>query len=248
MSNQVVRTPNKVRSAYEDFLDYFCLAVENARADVLPSDRPVDSCFTDSGSATVDFKRCLYLRNLPCRSLSRSKRLDVVIVALEKIARDSWTLRLSTVRLNYIVVSNATALLAQSLHFDYEEGGRDNHPFFHVQLTNEPIKEDDLRSAGFNLELQLTEQRNECGVTTRFPTPDMTLASVLYCLAADHLGEDIFRQFAEKVHSIQERLPPPGFDALRKSLQMSSEHLKSSHWFAHMNELTAAEPLGSVGS
>ena len=238
MSNQIIRTPNNVRSAYENFLGYFRVAVEDAHAEVLPSDRPVDSCFTDSGSTTVDFKRCLYLRNLPCRKLSGSKRLDVLIMALEKIARNSWTLKSSTVHLNYIVVSNATALLAQSLHFDYVEGGQQDHPFFHVQLTDEPIPENDLRSTGFDLELNLPEQSTECWVTTKIPTPDMTLASVLYCLVADHLGAGIFSQFAQRVHSIQERLPPPSVDALKKSLQMSSDHLKSSHWFAHTHNPT----------
>jgi hypothetical protein len=157
-------------------------------------------------------------------------------MALEEITRDSWLLKRSTVYLNYFVVSNTTAVLVQSLHYDFVEGGQPHHPFFHVQLTHEPIPEADLRSTGFDLQLKLQEPSSECWVTTRIPTSDMTLASVLYCLVADHLGTGFFGQFAERVHSIQERLPPPSFDALKNSIQKSAAHLKSSHWFAHMRE------------
>ena len=114
------------------------------------------------------------------------------------------------------------------------EGGSGVYFFSSVQWPHEPIPEDELRSTGFDLQLKLQEPSSECWVTTRIPTSDMTLASVLYCLVADHLGAAFFGQFAERVHSIQERLPPPGFDALKDSIQKSLAHFKSSHWFAHM--------------
>ena len=97
------------------------------------------------------------------------------------------------------------------------------------------IPEPELRSTGFDLELNQLKEPNECWVTTRIPTPDMTLPSVLYCLVADHLGAGIFTQFADKVHSLlQNRIPAPNFDTLMSSLQESSSHFKSSHWFAHL--------------
>jgi hypothetical protein len=139
--------------------------------------------------------------------------------------------------LNYFVVSDSNARLAQSLHFDFVEGGQTDHPMFHVQLTAEQIPTDELRMTGFDLEVELPGQANECWVTTRIPTPDMTLASVLYCMVADHLGTHFFKDFAERVNSLQERLPRPSFDALlKKSFQKSPTHLKGSHWFAHMHE------------
>lgn len=237
MSRKVISTPSKVRSAYESFLEAFSEIVQGANRNVSFPDAPVASCFTDSGrGTTVEFKRCLYLKDWPCRKLPVSKRLDVAVMALEEITRDSWLLKRSTVYLNYFVVSNATALLVQSLHYDFVEGGQPHHPFFHVQLTHEPIPEADLRSTGFDLQLKLQEPSSECWVTTRIPTSDMTLVSVLYCLVADHLGAGFFGQFAERVHSIQERLPPPTFDVLKDSIQKSSAHFKSSHWFAHMRE------------
>lgn len=236
MSGKVV-TPNQVRSAYEDFLNFFQIAVEDNDGHVFFPDAPLHSCFTDSGQASVEFKRCLYIKNLPCRRLSAGKRLDVVIVGMEELAKnDPWRVNRSTVYLNYFVVSNAAAQLVQSLHFDFDETGQANHAFFHVQLSDELISEGDRLSAHFDLPLQAIAQSNECWVTTRIPTPDMTMTSVLYCLAADHLRSDIFGQFADNIDPIQSRLPPLRFDALKNSVQRSSTHLKSSHWFAHMRE------------
>jgi hypothetical protein len=238
MSAKEVREPSGVRSAYENFLEAFRDAVEFAGGHVTIPDVPLPSCFTLSGNGTsVAFSRCLYVKKLACRKLSGNKRLDVVVKALEEITKDSWSLTKSTVYLNYFVVTKDSALLAQSLHFDFVEAGQPGHPFFHLQLTDEPIPQDDLEKTGFSLQLKLPEQPNECWVTTRIPTPDMTLASVLYCLVADHFAE-FFEPFAERVASIQDGLPPASFDPLKSSLQKSFEHFKSSHWFAHMRKPT----------
>lgn len=238
MSDRIVTLPNKVRSAYENLLEAFRETVESANQTVSFPDRPIASCFTDSGTgATVAFKRCLYLKGWPCRKLSGSKRLDVVLMAHEEIAKRSWVLKLSTVHLNYFVVSNTTVLLVQSLHYDFKEGGQAGHPLFHVHLTHELIDEGELRSAGFNLASKVQGTSNECWVT-RIPTSDMTLASVLYCLVADHLESGFFSQFAERMRPIQEQLPPPSFDPLKKSIEISSAHFKISHWFAHMFSTT----------
>ncbi len=239
------RLPYRVTSAYESLLQEFRRVVEDANQTVSSPEPPLLSCFRPSGdNSSVTFETCLCLKDWPCKKLPRGKRLHVLIKALEILKRlgplpsSSWGLMKSTVYLNYIVVSDSTAHLAQSLHFDFVEGGQINHPIFHVQLIDEPIPEADLRGTGFDLELRLTQPPNECWVTTRIPTSDMTFASVLYCVVADHLGTDFFRDFAERVRSIQERLPHPCCDALKKSLQESSLHFKSSHWFAHMREAT----------
>jgi hypothetical protein len=234
MSGKVVGgTPNKIRSAYEDFLGFFQMAVEDNAGQVFFPDRPLGSCFTDSGQAGVEFRRCLYVKNLPCKYLAGAKRLDVVMVGLEELEKDDpWRVKKSTVYLNYFIVSDGKAQLVQALHFDFDEGMQANHALFHLQLSNDLISDEDRRSAHFHLELQPPGQANECRVTTRIPTPDMTLTSVLYCLAADHLRSDIFGQFAERVGPIHDRLPPLRFAALKSSVEKSSLHFKSPHWFA----------------
>lgn len=187
----------------------------------------------------MEFRRCLYVKNLPCKYLGGGKRLDVVMVGLEELDRvDPWRVKKSTVYLNYFVVSNGKAQLVQALHFDFDEQVQADHPWFHLQLSNELISDEDRRSAHFDLELQPSAQSDECRVTTRIPTSDMTLTSVLYCLAADHLRGDIFGQFAERVDPIQDRLPPLRFDALKSSVEKSSLHFKSFHWFARMGQTT----------
>lgn len=195
---------------------------------------PVAGCFTGSDNRMrATFKICFRLENCPSDDLPRGKRLDVVVKALEEITVEPLLLHKATVYLNYFVISKSDACLVQSLHYDFGEQGKDNHPLFHVQVTNELISESDLRATDFGLRVS-SAQSNMHGVTTRIPTPDMTLASVLYCLVADHSKADIFIPFAERIHSIQDRLPPPCFDMLQKSLQKSKNHFKSSHWFAHM--------------
>jgi hypothetical protein len=152
---------------------------------------------------------------------------------LETFSNEEWRLTKSTVYLNYLVVVNSIAHLAQALHFDFVAGGQPDHPLFHVQLTLEPISENDVLNEGYYDRLKVPRGR-ECWVTTRIPTSDMTFPSVLYCLVADHLETVIFKQFAEKVDSmLDERLPPPNFDSLKTSLHATTPHFKSSHWFAH---------------
>ena len=233
--------PTKLWAAYEDFLYSFQTAVEQTSGQVFSPDRPIASCFTRSGNATVEFKRCLYLKGLRSRRLSGSKRLDLVIMAMEELERGTgehdkevWTLRKSTVQLNYIVVADGVGRLAQALHFDFDQAGQRDHPFFHVQLTDELIAAAECLVGHVDFDIQPPSERSECYVTTRIPTCDMTLASVLYCLAADHFGGAIFNQFAQEVLSIEDRLPPLRFDALKKSVDTSPLHFKSVHWFAHM--------------
>ena len=199
-----------------------------------PSDFSTKRLFPRPSYPQILLKSRFYLKGWPCRQLGRSKRLDVVVKALETFSRPLWSLTKSTVYVNYFVVSDSGARLVQALHYDFVMGGQTDHPFFHVQLSNEPISTDDLRSTGCELELPKQDSVNECWVTTKIPTPDMTLASVIYCLVADHLGANSFARFAETVDSIQKRLPPPSFDSIRKSIEESSMHFKSSHWFAHM--------------
>jgi hypothetical protein len=236
-----VTLPPKIWLAYETVLESFRTAVEEAGRQVFFPDRPVASSFTGSGQATVEFKRCLYLRDLPSRQLSGSKRLDVVIMASEELQkgtgeheRELWTLRKSKVQLNYIVVGDGIGKLAQALRFDFDQAGQPDHPFFHVQLNDELIAAGECLTGHVDFEVQIPSERSECCVTTRIPTCDMTLASVLYCVAADHLGGPIFKQFAQKVISLEDRLPPLRFDALKNSIATSPLHFKSVHWFAHM--------------
>jgi hypothetical protein len=236
--------PNALRSAYEDFREAFRSAAEDANREVYFSNVPIHDCFTDSGdAASADFTYFVYLKDWPCRKLAGTKQLDVIVKVRERFHRDGqqWRLTKSTVYVNYLVVGDGRRILAQALHYDFDEAGQPAHPFFHVQLTVDPIPQHELASKGIVVDFEVPNPAGECFVASRIPTPDMTFASVLYCLMADHMGAGtgsgpaIFDTFANNVRPIQPRLPTLSFEALRNSLQASFGNFKSPHWFAHMN-------------
>lgn len=233
-----ITPPNNVGSAYENFLAAFQKAAEESNRQMKFSDRPVRSRFNQVAGDKATFEHCIYLERWPCRRLGADKRLDIAVKAIETFTTaPEWLLTKSTVYLNYILVTDGKADLAQSLHYDFDADAQPiyPHPLFHVQLDSDFIPEDQLRTAnaGFNLELNPPRPGNLCWVTTRIPTPDMTFPSVLYCLVADHLEPPIFKDFAATVDSIlKDKLPPPNFEAIKRSLGESPAHFKSSHWFA----------------
>lgn len=231
MSSQPV--PNKIGSAYDDYLQAFRMAAEDANCQVFFPALPIRNSFRGSGTDAAIFETCFYLKKLPSRKLPKSKRLDVVIKAQETLTKPSWILTKSTVYLNYFVISDTACRLVQSMHYDFVQGGQADHPYFHLQLDDEMIAADDLRNAGFDPGAA-TSPENECWVTTRIPTAEMTLPSVLYSIVADHLGTGIFADFERKIGPIHDRLPSLDFELLKKSLQNSSLHFKCFHWFSHM--------------
>lgn len=243
MATQTITPPNNVRAAYEDFLESFRIVVEDSNLTPPPQVRPIGSSFlAGRDNREAVFGWSTYLKGWPHRHLQRGKRLDVVVKAIETFSLPSWQMMKSTVYVNYIVVVGNTAKLVQALHYDFVDQGQVQHPFFHVQLTDEPIPEADLRACGLEVDLTNSPESNECWVTTRIPTPDMTLASVLYCLVADHLGTPRFSEFSRAVQSIESRIPPPAFESIRQSLQRFPTHFKSSHWFSHMHQAQAQNP------
>jgi hypothetical protein len=234
MSSRTILIPSDIRSAYENFIEAFRDAAETATQKKMQVDKPLNACFNESeDGCSIIYIECFHLQDWPCKKLSKKERLDIYIKAMETFSRKPFLLLKSTVYVNYFIISNHEASLQQALHFDFEDGGQKNHPFFHAQLLDEQISPEDLYCAGLNHELRITHQFNKCWVTTKIPTPDMTLTSVLYCLLADNLDEKKFTEFADKVESAQNRLPHPKYDALKNSIQKNKSHLKSSHWFAH---------------
>lgn len=230
--------PNPISSAYDDFLGRFREAAEDSNCTVWVPSRPIrNSFFPLPDNTGAEFKTSLYVKKLPARRLAGNKRLDVAIQALETLKKPTWSLTKSIVYLNYFVVSDAGVQLVQSMHYDFVQGGQTGHPIFHLHLDTKTLEFEDLREMGVDVEqLHLPEAANECWLTTRIPTADMTFPSVLYCLAGDHLPGGIFSQFSERSRAIQERMPALEFQPLKESLRTSA-HFKSSHWFAHMFQM-----------
>ncbi len=238
MPNRSVTPPSHVRSAYEGVLAALEDAASSANCSIPYSSHPISSRFFEIDRDRAEFKMVTWLKGWPCRHLKNSERLDIIISAFETFQRTSWSILKSTVNAYYLIISNSRAPLFQSLHYDYNSGEQGHHAFFHVQLSDKPIPEDQLqeiRSHGFDVELPAPDDARKSCVKTGIPTPDMTLASVLYCLVADHLKNPIFCDFAKRIDSIQDRLPLLDCETLKESLK-NSKHLKSFHWFAHLRE------------
>ncbi|HXN47734.1 MAG TPA: hypothetical protein VN893_13900 [Bryobacteraceae bacterium] len=221
-------------NAYERLLNSFATAVEEAGGEVRVPDVPLSNCFTSRGSAGVEFKRCLYLRDCPCRRKPTGVRMDIAVSVLEEITPDIWSLDRSTVYINYFLVADRKAHLAQALHYDFVREGQEQHPFFHAHLTAQLVCLSEFHDTDLGVDRR--EGAPETPIGARIPTSDMTIASVLYCLAADHLEPAIFEKFAKEVRAIEDRLPMLRFDALKASLEGNRDHFKSSHWFAHTLE------------
>jgi hypothetical protein len=221
-------------NVYERLLNSFASAVEEAGGEVRVPDVPLNNCFTSRGSAGVEFKRCLYLRDCPCKRKPGGVRMDIAVSVLEMITPGTWSLDRSTVYINYFLVTDRKARLAQALHYDFVREGQEHHPFFHAHVTAQLVCLSEFRDTDLGVDRR--EDTPETPIETRIPTSDMTIASVLYCLAADHLKPTIFEKFAKDVQAIEDKLPMLRFDSLRESLEEHRDHFRSSHWFAHMSK------------
>jgi hypothetical protein len=133
---------------------------------------------------------------------------------------------------NYFTTLDDHLKLLQAFHYDYDPVQRD-HPLFHMQVTDRCIA---LPTADSE---ELEVQMPGAGTSTvlrcaRVPTCDMTLASVLLCLAADHVGGELFAEFVTKICELQKEMPQPNIDKLGQSLGAPVQNVRSSHWFQHM--------------
>lgn len=233
MSPAMGKPPYAVTQAYSDLVEAFRLVAENCNAEVVFPRPPVEACFHPAHDE-CEFRWSVWLKSWPHRHLPGSARLDIALRVLERLRRTSagsWEVAKSTVYATYLRVENDRGRVIQTVHYDFLADGQECHPMFHAQLTGECADMADMEAW---IPVDGPEADRLSKVVMRIPTSDMSLASVLYCLVADHLGGSSFREFQGKAHNIQERLPQLGYGALREGI-IRSQHFKSSHWFAHMN-------------
>jgi hypothetical protein len=139
---------------------------------------------------------------------------------------------MSSVCVNYFTVLEDQQKLLQAFHYDYDPTQRD-HPLFHMQVTNRCIAMPpaDSQSLEIQMPVAVAEPVLRCA---RVPTCDMTLASALLCLAADHVGGQLFAEFLAKICKIQKGMPQPNIVKLGQSLGNPVQDVRSSHWFSHV--------------
>jgi hypothetical protein len=224
--------PYKVTGKYELLIDALNEAGTSADCGEVTSAKPILSCFHSGAVGEVLFDCTLYLKSWRWKGVSTKERINILVHAREKIRRADHVLLSSTVCVNYFTASDAQPELLQAFHYDYDPGQMD-HPLFHMQVTNRCIAlpAADSEQLEIQIPVAVAPAVLRCA---RGPTCDMTLASVLLCLAADHVGGRLFAEFLAKICEIQKEMPQPNINKLCQSLGTPIQDVRSSHWFAHM--------------
>ena len=218
-------------SAYNTLIERLGDACAQANAAMSGNTQPV---ITLNANNDIDLNAIVHIR---CKA--RKTPLSVVIHAQEEIRKGTKKLPpqlvRSTVRVYYYKIEeDVQANLLHSVHFDYG-AVRDCHPIFHAQISNEHVDIDENTATTIAFDYLKQESLPSCFREARIPTSDMTLPSVLLCIAADHF-RPAFPEFYKTVCRLQENLPLPQYELTRTSMRQRDEmpHLRSSHWFAHM--------------
>ena len=225
----------RVSSVYERLLEAIDESAAKANAGAVRRRQSLVSSFKRRGSV-VEFGCYIILENWKWRASHTNERVTIVLHAQEELARDGTALNRSTVRVSYFDTRGDEVSPLHTVHFDFGPQ-QVCHPTFHAQLTADPIipPVDEAEELKCEVRFIPTIEKVRCFQNARIPTCDMTLASVLLCLAADHLGVDFFREFKASVIEIQKSMPIPNYDeGMRMSLGIDLRRLGSSHWFAHI--------------
>jgi hypothetical protein len=151
----------------------------------------------------------------------------------EIIRRGDQALLSSVVQVNYLTVKDKKAELLQAFHFDYDPCQRD-HALFHAQVSDEAIAVSSADKLTLKIDFSLPEGTTQTRHrSVRIPTCDMTFSSVLVSLVADHIGGAFFSKFRSRASELQEKMPLPLIEKLRKSLEAKTKNFRSSHWYCH---------------
>jgi len=221
-----------ITGAYETLVENFRTAADKAACGYVKLAKPIPSCFKRERNGTVTFDGCLHLQDW-----GKKPQVNILVRAQETILPGGALpiLKSSTVHVSYFKIEHDTAALLHSIHFDFG-GEQDRHPLFHAQMCPETIELSPNDAYALEFTFPQDFAKAICFKFARIPTPDMTFSSVLLCLAADHMRTEFFREFMESVRDVHEKMPLPAFENLKKSIAKEPGHLRSFHWFAHMEE------------
>lgn len=221
--------PYSVTGKYEALIEKLREAGTSADCGDVASARPILNCFrVDDTGEFAHFDCTLRLKEWKWKGVSGKERINIIVRAQEKIRRADHALLNSNVSVNYF---DQQGKLLQAFHFDHDPAQAD-HPLFHLQVTNRciPLTDEEALELEFTMPAEAGDKVLRCA---RVPTCDMTLASVLVCLTADHVGGKIFAEFLESICALQGEMPLPNIGKLSASLGGPIINVRSSHWFRH---------------
>ncbi len=222
----------EVSSRYEQLIVAIEDAANQANAGIVHRRQSLVGCF-HKHSDNVTFCCYLVMENWKWRAAKTSEIVTIVVQVTETLSKDAGTLVESVVGVSYFEMKGAKPAVLHSIHYDFGPPLK-CHPTFHAQFSAQPFIPPSEEISQLNCDLDFENSTSRCFKNARIPTSDMTFASVLLCLAADHIGGQFFAEFKAKVLEIQELMPKPSCESLQMSLQADRSHLGSSHWFAHM--------------
>lgn len=224
--------PYALTSLYEQVLTALDEAATGSNAGFVFKKQSLVSCFR-RGATSITFDCYLLLRDWRWRPTTNSERVEIVVHAQEEISDDMSELKKSTVRVSYYLEDAQSLDPLHTVHFDYGPALA-CHPMFHAQIASNPVVVPEADRGELDCDLTFPSAGLKCFEGSRIPTSDMTLSSVLLCLAADHIGGQFFSELRAKLHEIQTQMPRPNFTELKDSIRADELRLRSSHWFAHM--------------
>jgi hypothetical protein len=227
--------PYDVTEKYEALVTALEEASYGANCGFVEKVNPLQACFRTQAGGKVIFNCILHLKEWKWKGVSGKQHgVNILIHAQEVIRQRDQALLSSIVSVNYFDISAENTRLLQAFHFDYNPCQRD-HALFHMQVTNTCITLSGNEAEALKVEFSIPQNANpKCLRSARVPTCDMTLPSVLLCLAADHIGGSFFTDFLERVRELQVKMPQPLIGKLRRSLGATPENLHSSNWFMHL--------------
>jgi hypothetical protein len=224
---------SRLWGAYERLLEATARTASDADAGSVRRPSSLVSRFrTEQGK--IIFECCVVLENWKWRASKTVEHVTIVIHAKESLINGGQTLEKSVVKVSYFEPQNDAARWLHTVHFDFEPQLR-CHPTFHAQLTREIVVPSAEDRRELNCRVNFEAHPGRCFERARIPTSDMTLASVLLCVVADHIREELFAPFKARVLEIQREMPMPNYDpSMKASLRNDVDRLGSSHWFAHV--------------
>lgn len=220
-----------VMTAYDTLVQKLSEEGECANKGAVKLNKPITACFNvnQNNNKVTEFEVYMHF----VEWMSNNEKIGILLHAREAINRPNNTIIKSTIKVDYYTIEGKTSLHRHSIHFDFDSATL-CHPLFHAQVCTDWIALPDGmgEEIGFRYVREPTQSR--CFREARIPTSDMTLPSVLLCLAADMLAPQFFTSYLESVCKIQQRMPLPAHNQTQLSINNAAvAHLRSSHWFAH---------------
>ena len=228
-----------IKTQYERFYESFVEHAILSDCGEPLTKKPIGGCFAIGRSQingvmvdTITFDCVVLCKNWrwKSRTTRASKRLDILIHAYEIFGQATEIVLQSNVEVSYINTNLDSPKLMQSIHYDYNPD-QPEHALFHMQVTDKCVS-----LGGDNGDLEYSPPISgdvRSLETARFPTPDMTFASVLVCLAADHFVPNEFWDFRIHAKEFQKSIPKPDVSKLYSSFESEPNSVRSWHWFSH---------------